>query len=711
MNNHIQEHPLTLRRTFRLLSRLSIVVLALTACGGRHSQRIATLPPYLTTQQALNETNSFQTLPPPAITQETGIPTVLPNPGQSTTPSVELYNFPPTRFYFKQRPFRLALLAGVDDPFFATLAMGARQAAANLDVELFAQFPQNWDPSEQSLMLDGLLARGDLDGLLVTPDDPQALMPGLQKAVESGAFLITMQTSLAANTAAQPLVVIKTDESKGGYLACQALISQLNPLEETSVKTTPTPRKIYIQKGIPGLTNPEALEQGCKDGLAQYTDVQLVAVDSNGGDGKKASQLITALVAKEPDLSAIFCTDLLCAQAASQVLSIQGMRDKVKIVAMEATPVALDLLRRGLIDLLVTSKPYEMGYMAVALATATLDGVTSLPSELTTGWEIITSQNQAEPAISRWLYVDQGGNSPGAGPQRSTTGMKIAFIAGIDDPFYYTMARGAQLAATSLKATFLAQYPNDWDAPQQAQIIENLHVGGKFNALLLVPSNPQYLLPGLQPIADAGIPILTLDTSLDPSFTPLSSISSDNLAGGYFACRSLAQAIGGQGKIYIQNVTTGIPTTDARERGCQKALAEFNNISLVAVNYNEDDPAKSQSQLSTILQNYPDLSAIFCTNVLGAQAIGQYLAGQGLSGKVKVAAFDATSQTVDLLRNGTIDIVVAQKPADMGYLAVLFAAARLDGISDLPTHLSTGFVLLSRDNMDDPDYARFFYTK
>ena len=153
------------------------------------------------------------------------------------------------------------------------------------------------------------------------------------------------------------------------------------------------------------------------------------------------------------------------------------------------------------------------------------------------------------------------------------------------------------------------------------------------------------------------------------------------------------------------------PTTDACQRGCQMALGEFPEITLIAVNYNEDDPAKAQAQLSTILQNYPDLSAVFCTNVLGAQAVGQYLGSQGLSGKVIVAAFDATAGTIDLLRNGVIDMVVAQKTADMGYLAVLLAAARLDGVTDLPANVSTGFALLTRQNMDDPAYARYFYTK
>jgi ribose transport system substrate-binding protein len=366
----------------------------------------------------------------------------------------------------------------------------------------------------------------------------------------------------------------------------------------------------------------------------------------------------------------------------------------------------VDLLRQGSIDFLVTPKPFDMGYLTVAMATAALDGVTSLPPSLSTGWKILTRPDLDNPSVARWFYETEAGNLA-----RSSAGLKIAFVAGIDDPFYYNMQRGALQAAESLGATLLAQFPQDWSAGEQAQIIDNLYAGDDLDALLLVPTDPLALIPSLQQVADAGLPILTLDTSLDASFIPLSALSSDNQAGGYFACRSLAQAIGGSGKVYIQSVSPGIPTTDAREHGCQLALREFPEVTLIATNYNDDDPAKAQAQLNTILQNYPDLSAVFCTNVLGAQAVGQHLGSQGLSGKVKVAAFDATSATLDLLRNGVIDMVVAQKPADMGYLAVLFAAARLDGVTDLPAHLSTGFVLLTRENMDDAAYARFFYTK
>ena len=694
------------RIKLRLFSTLLIIVFMVAACGEKRGQQIATPSPALISQSTSPVEEPIQPVSPldasPGINSPTGVPSIS-TPFSS---AITEFHYPPVRVVNRQRPHKIGLIAAMEDPFFITLVRGARQAAVNLDVELFANLPQNWSSAEQIQLLDALLARGDLDALLLSPADPQALIPSLQKATDAGILILTIQTSLADNSGVTPLFTMSTDNHLGGFLACQTLVQLLTASEVVNEKTPTPPKRVYIQKGKPGILDPNAREQGCQEALAQGEDIQLAGVDNHEDDPLKASQQVRSMLANEPELSAIVCTDMICTQAASQALASQGLNGEIKIAAFDATPAAVDLLRQGSIDILVTPKPLDMGYLTVAMATAALDGVTSLPPSLTTGWEILTRSDLDNSSAARWFYETEAGY-----PQRSSAGLKIAFVAGIEDPFYYNMQRGALQAAESLGATLLPQFPQDWSAAEQIQIIDSLYSGDELDALLLVPTDPQALIPSLQKVADAGLPILTLDTSLDASFTPLSALSSDFQSGGYFACHSLAQAIGGSGNVYIQSVSPGIAVTDARERGCQRALSEFPGITLVAVNYNDDDPAKSQAQLNTILKNYPDLSAVFCTNVLGAQAVGQYLGSQGLSGKVKVAAFDATATTVDLLRNGVIDMVVAQKPADMGYLGVLFATARLDGVTDLPSHLSTGFVLLTRENMNDPEYSRYFYTK
>jgi hypothetical protein len=70
---------------------------------------------------------------------------------------------------------------------------------------------------------------------------------------------------------------------------------------------------------------------------------------------------------------------------------------------------------------------------------------------------------------------------------------------------------------------------------------------------------------------------------------PLSYIGPDNVLGGQIGCKALTEAIGGKGKVYIQNVKPGISTTDQREEGCKEALQAYSGIELVGVDYNDDD--------------------------------------------------------------------------------------------------------------------------
>ena len=147
----------------------------------------------------------------------------------------------------------------------------------------------------------------------------------------------------------------------------------------------------------------------------------------------------------------------------------------------------------------------------------------------------------------------------------------------------------------------------------------------------------------------------------------------------------------------------GISSTDAREEGCKEAIAKHPDVTLVGVDYNDDDPSKAQAQVEAMLQKEADLAGIFGTNVFSAQGAGQVVANKGLSGKVKVVAFDATETAIEMLKAKTVDMVIAQKPADMGYFAVEMAMAHMNGVTSLPRHIPTGYQVITRDNMNQPD--------
>jgi ribose transport system substrate-binding protein len=241
---------------------------------------------------------------------------------------------------------------------------------------------------------------------------------------------------------------------------------------------------------------------------------------------------------------------------------------------------------------------------------------------------------------------------------------------------------------------------------------------GDLKYLFLAPVDKEAMIAPLQKAADSGLPIITVDTFVGdgdyvngPVKFPLSFIASDNELGGEIACEALIEAIGGKGKVYIQNVKPGISSTDAREAGCKAVIAKHPDVTLVGVDYNDDDPSKAQAQVEAMLQKEADLAGIFGTNVFSAQGAGQVVQNKGLSGKVKVVAFDATETAIEMLKGGTVDLVIAQKPADMGYFAVQMAMANMNGVTSVPRHIPTGYQVITRDNMNDPAVAKFFYTQ
>jgi len=343
--------------------------------------------------------------------------------------------------------------------------------------------------------------------------------------------------------------------------------------------------------------------------------------------------------------------------------------------------------------------------LSVALVLAMLLGSCGTPTATTTAPATSVPATQA-PATS-----------VPATTAPTTRTWKIGFLAGVQDPFYTTMQRGAAQAAADLGVELVTQIPQAWNVTDQTPMLDAMVARGDLNFLFLAPVDKDAMIAPLQKANDAGLPLLTVDTYIGdgdyangPVTFPLSFIASDNYLGGQIACRALADSLGQTGKIYIQNVKVGISSTDAREKGCKDVLAaEYPNVTLVGVDYNDDDATKAQAQVEAMLQRTPDLGGIFGTNVFSAQGAGTVVKNKGLSGIVKVVAFDATKDAINMLSDGTVDLVIAQKPGDMGFFAVEMAMAYMNGVTSIPKHIPTGYAVITRDNMNDPNISIFFY--
>lgn len=295
--------------------------------------------------------------------------------------------------------------------------------------------------------------------------------------------------------------------------------------------------------------------------------------------------------------------------------------------------------------------------------------------------------------------------------------IKIGFLPGTVDPFYQVMQLGVEQAAKDLGIEVVTQVPSTWGVEAETPILNAMVARGDLDYIITAAVDAQQMIAPLQAANDAGIKIISVDTYLGdgdyangPVTFPLSYIGSDNEEGGRIAADGLGKAIGGKGTVYINSVNPGISSTDDRAKGfAEEMKAKYPDVTVIGPDYNGDDLNKAAQQTAAVIQQHPDLAGVFGTNVFSAQGAGNAVVNAGLGGQVQVVAYDATKAAIELLNQGQVSLVLAQKPFDMGYLAVEFALADHAGVTSLPKRVETGFAIIDKDNVADPDYARFIY--
>jgi ribose transport system substrate-binding protein len=303
-------------------------------------------------------------------------------------------------------------------------------------------------------------------------------------------------------------------------------------------------------------------------------------------------------------------------------------------------------------------------------------------------------------------------------PAQAQGGCTIALIPGLTtDAFYITMRKGAEAAAKAVGCELLFQGGPEFNPTVQVPVLQAI-VGRRPSAILIAPTDKQQLIAPLKQAADAGIPVITVDTFIDDGKYqdgegsgdfPLSYIATDNVLGGYLAGQALARQIGESGKVYVSNVKPGISTTDQREQGFKQAMAEHSGITVLETQFNEDDANKAAAQLQAVFARNQDLKGVFGANLFSAIGAADGVKALGKAGEIRVVAFDAPQRIVDDLKSGLVDMAVAQHPAEIGYYGVMTAFAVINEQS-VPVSIGTGSTIMTKDNIDDPKIARFVYS-
>jgi len=252
--------------------------------------------------------------------------------------------------------------------------------------------------------------------------------------------------------------------------------------------------------------------------------------------------------------------------------------------------------------------------------------------------------------------------------QKAPAGAKIAFMINIFAPFWDAARIGCFRASQEFGVPVDFQGPTGTTAErilQQNSMIE-VFINNGYSAIIFSADDPVAPKDVIQKAVDAGLPVILMDSDAPGTARQL-YIGMDDFDAGKIAGAAAIEIVQ-KGKMVAQFGDETSNNGQTRLAGFKEAI-QGSEIELAEVMYDGGSPEKGLSNAQMALQKYPDLAGFFGIWSYEGPAQGQAVKEAGMTGKVKVIAWDTEPQTQKLMAEGVVQAMMAQRAYFYGYLS------------------------------------------
>jgi ribose transport system substrate-binding protein len=157
----------------------------------------------------------------------------------------------------------------------------------------------------------------------------------------------------------------------------------------------------------PGFSTLEINMRAFRQQMKKYPNIKLLPLQYDGGDVAKNAAIVRATLARYPDLAGAYLgTSGLGAEGGVGAIKAAGKIGKVKIVTLDGLPAAIDDLKKGYQQAVISVKLRDLGGGAVRAAVNALNGKKQ-PKVQFTGFCTLTMQNVNDPKNSQCIYISK----------------------------------------------------------------------------------------------------------------------------------------------------------------------------------------------------------------------------------------------------------------------------------------------------------------
>jgi simple sugar transport system substrate-binding protein len=244
--------------------------------------------------------------------------------------------------------------------------------------------------------------------------------------------------------------------------------------------------------------------------------------------------------------------------------------------------------------------------------------------------------------------------------------LTIAVIThGEGDSFWAVAKKGAEQAGKDMGVD--VRYSESANDPQkQAQLIDAA-VTEKVDGIAVSAPNPDALEDPLAKAADAGIPIITLNSGQGDSadLGAITHVGQDEAVAGEAAGRRLAEA-GGKKLLCVVHEQGNIGLEERCKGATEGFGGDTENLQVKGV----ADVSTTLTEIQSKLESDDSVDSVLTLNPDIAVAARD--ATQAANSEAKLATFDLSGDVVAAVKAGEIQFAVDQQQYLQGYLPVVF---------------------------------------
>ena len=293
----------------------------------------------------------------------------------------------------EHQPPTIALIPEEPDDLWEPAHIAATNAARGSGFDLYWNGPtRRHDVQRQILILDHAIQKG-VQGILIAPTEPLALMTPVQRAVSKGLPTVILGSPLPL-PATGTLSYVLNDEDEEGKLAAVRLGERLHGRGSVAVLGVhPGSASLFLR--LRAFENALAVE---------FPGVTITSARMGSADEAEAEQTARELLNSEPNIDAIFALSAVATLGAFRALRDE-QNSKVLLVGCDQQYDLLYYLSLGKIDSIVAENTYEMGELGMKIVIAKKRGEN--PSQVIKVKPVlITLENMSAPEFVPILIHD-----------------------------------------------------------------------------------------------------------------------------------------------------------------------------------------------------------------------------------------------------------------------------------------------------------------